>query len=92
MKSNNFINKKLVLIEWVDSHSGRGWQSLDELKDKAEPLYCRSVGWLVKETRDYKVIVPHISGEENGDIVLHGCGDLMIPKKAILKVKLIKAE
>ena len=63
---------KLVLIEWVDSHSGRGWQSLDELKDKAEPLYCRSVGWLVKETRDCKVIVPHISGEKNGDIVLQG--------------------
>ncbi len=86
------MDKKLVLIEWVDSHSGKGWQSLDELEGKAEPLFCRSVGWLVKETRDCKVIVPHISGEKNGGIVLQGCGDLAIPKKAILKVKLIKSE
>ncbi len=86
------MNKDLVLIEWVDSHSGRGWQMLDELEEKAEPLYCRSVGWLIKETKHCKVIVPHIAGEENGDIMLQGCGDLTIPTKAIVKVKLLKAD
>ena len=86
------MKKEIVLIEWVDSHSGRGWQTLGELEKVATPLYCRSVGWLVKETEQCKVIVPHIAGEENGDIMLQGCGDLTIPTKAIVKVKLLKAD
>ena len=86
------INKEIVLIEWVDSHSGRGWQTLDELEGNAEPLYCRSVGWLIKETEHCKTIVPHIAGEENGDVMLLGCGDLTIPTKAIVKVKHLKLD
>ncbi len=85
-------NRDIVLIEWVDSHSGRGWQNFDELEKKAEPLYCRSVGWLIKETEHVKVIVPHIAGEENGDIMLQGCGDLVIPTRAIVRVKVLKSE
>lgn len=81
---------KLVLIEWIDSHSGRGWQSLDEIKQCARLLYCRSVGWLVSENKDCKVLAPHISGEKNGDIELHGCGDLTIPKKSILKTTVLR--
>jgi hypothetical protein len=84
------MDKELVLIEWVDSHSGRGWQALDELEGIAKPLYCRSVGWLIKETKQCKVIVPHISGEKNIEIILQGCGDLTIPTKAIVKVKRLK--
>jgi hypothetical protein len=80
------IEQKLVLIEWMDSHSGRGWQTLDEIQGKAEPLYCRSVGWLVKEAKQCKVIAPHIAGERNGDIILLGNGDMVIPTKAILKI------
>ncbi len=84
------IDKDIVLIEWMDSHSGRGWQDLDDLERKASPLYCRSVGWIIKETEECKVIVPHISGEENGNILLQGCGDLVIPTRAIVKVTLLK--
>jgi len=87
---DDLAQKKLVLIEWLDSHSGRGWQMLDELQGKAEPLYCRSVGWLVKETKQCKIIVPHIAGEKNGDIMLQGCGDMVIPAKAIVKVTPLK--
>ena len=85
------VDKEIVLIEWVDSHSGRGWQDLEELESKAKPLYCRSVGWLIKETEHCKIIVPHISVEENGDVILQGCGDITIPAKAILKVTQLKA-
>lgn len=86
------MNKDMVLIEWLDSHSGRGWQDLDQLEEKAIPLYCRSVGWLVKETKHVKVIVPHIAGEKNGDIMIQVCGDLVIPTKAIVKMKLLKID
>ena len=81
---------KLVLIEWLDAHSGRGWQTVEQLKNAAEPLYCRSVGWLVEERVDCKVIVPHISGERNGTTMLTGCGDLTIPSNAIVKLTVLR--
>ncbi|OGX41506.1 MAG: hypothetical protein A3C53_05065 [Omnitrophica WOR_2 bacterium RIFCSPHIGHO2_02_FULL_68_15] len=56
---------KLVLVEWLDSHSGRGWQDAARFAQAAEPLYCRSVGWLVAERKDCKVLVPHIAGERH---------------------------
>ena len=81
---------RLVLIEWVDSHSRRGWQDIDRIRGATEPLYCRSVGWLVSESKDCKVLVPHISGERNGAIMLQGCGDLAIPAKAIVRMTVLR--
>ncbi len=81
---------KLVLVEWLDSHSGRGWQDIDRIEGAAEPLYCRSVGWLVAENRDCKVLVPHMAGERNGDAMLQGSGDMTIPVKAIVKMKVLR--
>ena len=81
---------RLVLIEWLDSHSGRGWQMTERIELAAEPLYCRSVGWLLAERKDCKVIVPHIAGEKNGEAMLQGCGDLTIPAKAIVKMTVLK--
>lgn len=80
---------KLVMIEWLDSHSGRGWQDIDRITDAAEPLHCRSVGWLVSRAGNCKVLVPHLSGEANGGIVLQGSGDITIPNSAIVKMKVI---
>ena len=54
---------ELVLIEWIDSHSGNGWQPLDQLAEAAERVHCRSVGWLVSEGNGMTVLVSHISGE-----------------------------
>lgn len=82
---------KLVLVEWLDSHSGRGWQDFERLERAAEPLYCRSVGWIVRENNNCKVLVPHISGEKNGDIALQGCGDLTIPTASILKTTVLRS-
>lgn len=76
---------RLVLIEWIDSHSGRGWQSLNKLEDDCRPLYIKSVGWLLTEQDGCKVIVPHIYDEKNDGIVLQGCGDMSIPEKSITR-------
>ncbi len=78
-------SRRMVLVEWLDAHSGRGWQTASQIADAAEPLYCRSVGWLVAETADCVVLVPHMSGEQDGEPYLTGCGDLTIPKKAIVR-------
>ncbi len=80
---------KLVLIEWLDSHAGRGWQDMARIERAAEPLYCRSVGWLVSESGGCKVIVPHIAGERNGEVALQGSGDLTIPTRAIVKMRVL---
>ena len=79
------VMPQLVLVEWVDSHAGRGWRSFDEFPKVAHPLYCQSVGWLVFDNEECKVIVPHIGGEKDGDAMLQGCGDLVIPTAAIKK-------
>ena len=76
----------LVLVEWVDSHSGRGWKDLTELDSITEALFCKSVGWLRMKTKDIITIVPHIAGEQSTELVLQGCGDMTIPRKSILKI------
>jgi hypothetical protein len=83
-------NLKLVLIEWLDSHASRGWQDLKEIQQAAEPLYCRSVGWLIHDDKRVKSIVPHLAGEQNGDILLHGCGNITIPTKSVVKMTILK--
>ncbi len=84
-------SRKLLLVEWVDSHSGKGWQPLDTLAAETGPVYCRSVGWLVSDDNGTLVLVPHISGERNGNIRLFGAGDLAIPHKAIIRRKTLRA-
>lgn len=81
---------KLVLVEWVDSHSGVGWQRISEIAGNSEPVRCRSVGWLVSDTKESKTLVPHISGDVDSGIIPYGCGDLTIPAASITSIKTIK--
>ena len=55
-----------------------------------EPLYCRSVGWLVADTDACKVIVPHLAGEKGGE-AMQGSGDLTIPNSAVVKMRTLRA-
>jgi len=76
---------RLVLIEWLDSYGcSAEWQPLEGC-DPA-PMKCRSVGWLVGDRKDCKVIVPHISQDGHPGIPVQGCGDMTIPSSAILRV------
>lgn len=77
--------RKLLLVEWMDSHSGDGWQPLDAIERAAGPVYCRTVGWLVSEKNGTLVLVSSISGEKNENTRLYGSGDMAIPKKAITR-------
>ena len=81
---------KLVLVEWLDSHSGRGWQSPERITQAAEPLYCQSVGWLFEDKKDCKVIVPHIAGQKGVDEVMQGCGDRTVPAASIIKMTTLR--
>ena len=77
---------RLVLIDWEDSFGcAPTWETLNSIKP--ETLVCRSVGWLLHDGKDCKVIVPHIapSGASSGEA--QGCGDMTIPVKAIVCIK-----
>ena len=80
---------KLVIVEWLGSHAGAGWQKIQTIEGATEPLYCRSVGWLVSENKGCKMIVAHLAGEHTAERPRQGCGDLAIPDKAIVKLAVI---
>ena len=81
---------KLVLVEWVDSHSGKGWQPIEEIKKNSKLLYCRSVGWVAHEDYTCISLTPHLSGEKNDSILVYVCGDITIPKKAVTKITVLR--
>lgn len=84
---------KLVPIEWVDSHSGRGCHNVKQIEQGGRTsllFYCRSVEWLVSERNNFNVLVPHIGGEKNGDVFFQGCGYITIPTASIVKMKVLR--
>lgn len=78
------MKRNLEYIEWEDSYGcSSRWSEID---DAADPgiMICRSVGWVVRESKKLIVIVPHLAnldGEENEQ----GCGDMTIPTASILR-------
>ena len=71
---------RLVPVEWLDSYGCSAvWQELDGCD--AKPMVCRSVGWLLHDGDDCKVIVPHLA--ESAE---QGCGDMTIATAAILRI------
>jgi hypothetical protein len=77
-------DKRLVLVEWVDSGEGRGWTPIEDIV--REPMVCRSVGWLIHETEKGITVAAHYGSEEDGRSP-QVCGDMLIPKVAVLSVK-----
>ena len=75
---------RLVLVEWIDSFGcSSDWAELDG-EAQPEPMVCRSVGWLLADGGDCKVIVPHIA--DVPDAKQQGCGDMAIPVACIRRL------
>ena len=80
---------KLVIVDWVDACSNRGWVDKDTLQTSTL-LPCRSVGWLLKEDKECIVLVAHTSDTtEDGDF-RQGNGDITIPKSTVKRIIKIK--
>lgn len=81
----------LVLIEWVDSsHVGNGWTSFDDLGHGDDHLTCLSVGFVIRENRASKLLVPNVADIWQPDnLQAHGC--ILIPKRAIISERVIHA-
>ena len=88
MESTNIVNQperkgRLVLIEWLDSHYVSGWHS-DE--PNAEPLLCRSVGWLLHDDEKAKTIAAHVTDEETPQ----RSGEITIPSVSVVRVEVLR--
>ena len=81
------MGRELVLIEWVDSGQPiPGWQWLSDL-DPRRPHKCVSVGFLVQDDEQTKVLAPNLgssSGDEDWD---QASGLITIPAVAITKLE-----
>lgn len=76
---------KLYLIEWIDSHSMyHGWEYVSDI-EAPKGMVCMSVGWIIKETKDNVMIIPHIADIKNKETDGQVCGAMVIPIVAIIK-------
>jgi hypothetical protein len=54
---------RLVMITWLDSRQPNGsWQWLSEF-EKMEPVRAASVGWLIQDDADVKVIAQSLAND-----------------------------
>lgn len=68
---------RLVLVEWVDAVYHDLWEAEDDT-DPAD-MTVRSVGWLLRDTPEYKQVVPHRQADQVR-------GGISIPAIAIKKM------
>jgi hypothetical protein len=53
---------------------------------KPSLVVVQSVGWLVYDGDDCKMIVPHLSEAQHSDAKQQGCGDMTIPASSVRKI------
>lgn len=88
MTSSKQSGYKLVLIEWVDSSRiSNEWVNLTDVP-QAYLHKCVTVGFIVSENKNGKILVPTISDIEH-PADSHTYGGMMIPQKAIVSEKLL---
>jgi len=76
---------RLVQIEWEDSYGcAPNWTPIDGCAPSV--MLCRSVGWLIHDGDDCKVIVPHLNQANHPNACLQGCGDMTIPSSAVKRI------
>lgn len=76
----------LLLVDWLDSCSlsaNHTWKPESEVL-AVTPVECRSVGWLVRETKAAITLVSSTHGDRVS-------GDITIPRFAITKRRALKA-
>jgi len=73
---------RLVKIEWVDSRSPTNkWERLNDLDDM-DACQCVSVGFLVKDATDVKMLAPNLADKDD-DSNIQASAAIVIPTCAI---------
>jgi hypothetical protein len=77
------------MIEWADaSRLSNGWMDLSAVPD-AYLHKCVSVGFVVSENKEGKILVPTIADIEHADNS-HTYGGMLIPRKAIISERRLR--
>lgn len=76
---------KLVAVTWLDSrHAAAAWVHLDDL-GPARPVMCVSVGWLVQDGADAKLLAQSLADVDR-DGVPQAAGIKCIPSGSIVEI------
>jgi hypothetical protein len=85
------IDCPLVIIRWLDSRQPCGqWRYLSALPD-ARPVEVATVGWLVKDTADVKVVCQNVGDLEHPEKA-QASGIMTIPTRCVLSVERLMEE
>lgn len=80
------MKPRLVMIDWVDSAQPLGaWRFLDSLPP-IDAVICKSVGWLVGQTKLVKMLAPNVALDDKGGYE-QGSGFIRIPVRCIVRIK-----
>lgn len=85
MSDSDNTSPRLVLIEWVDSYGcSSRWAQISDVQP--ELMVCQSVGWLIYDDEQCKVILPHRSTGDHPNAGQQGCEDMTIPTVAVVSI------
>ena len=85
------MDAPMVMIEWLEAYGcAEDWRDLATIKND-RPLICKSVGWMIDPggDADCVTIIPHITTGDHDNITPQACGDMTIPKRAIIKTTIL---
>lgn len=71
---------KIVFIKWIDSVRSFDWTLLEDVDSNS--MDCESVGFLIKETREYVTIAQNYGLKPE-----QVCNLITIPKCSIISIK-----
>lgn len=82
-------NCHLVMVEWEDSvQPSPNWLHLSNF-EKAPPLKCASVGWMIQSDRHTTALAPNMGAIDN-EQQIQASGVIRIPTRAITKISLMQ--
>ena len=74
-----------MLVEWEDSARPiSAWQWVEDY-ELPKTIRCRSVGYLIAETKDAIALAPNLGDTDQPKA--QACGIIRIPQRAIIKSK-----
>ena len=79
---------KLLLVEWVDSAGcPAGWQHAEDVTPAM--AIVQSVGWLLKETKEFLFLAPHINKTGTSDRP-QIAGHITIPRGVVKRQSILR--
>jgi hypothetical protein len=63
------MDNKIVFIEWMDHYEDSGW--IDSETYNAKPYMCETIGFLIKETKDYYSITTTMTQDKQAGNVMN---------------------